>query len=447
LALASTSLGPIIRECSPDRYLTERSEGLTLPSGMEITAFDVAQQQFDEAAEAMGLDPAMREVLRVPQRELIVNFPVRMDNGTVKVFTGYRVQHNITRGPAKGGLRYHPAVTLDEVRALAMWMSWKTALMDIPFGGAKGGVICDPTKLSDRELENLTRRFATEIALFVGPHSDIPAPDVGTNGQVMAWFMDTISMHQGYSMPAVITGKPVSVGGSQGRIEATGRGVTTVTLKALHELGIDPTAATVAVQGFGNVGSVTATLLARAGCRVVGLSDVNGALWNPEGFDIDDVHVWVGQHRTLAGYPHATPISNEDLLEGEATVLVPAALENQIVPEIARRMRCKVVVEGANGPTTPEADHVLAERDILLVPDILANAGGVVVSYFEWVQDLQAFFWEEEDINRRLENLMRRAYEKVHHVADEKGITLRQAAYSLAVEKVAQATQVRGIYP
>jgi glutamate dehydrogenase (NAD(P)+) len=414
---------------------------------MSRNAFQVAQQQFDEAAEAMGLDQAMREILRVPQRELIVNFPVRMDSGMVRVFNGYRVQHNITRGPAKGGLRYHPQVSLDEVRALAMWMSWKTALMDIPFGGAKGGVIVDPNTLSDRELEHLTRRFATEIALLVGPHSDIPAPDVGTNAQTMAWFMDTISMHQGYSMPAVITGKPVTVGGSEGRAEATGRGVMTVTLKALEQLGIHPQDATVAVQGFGNVGSVSAYLLARAGCKIVGISDVNGAFHQPEGFDMVEVASWAAAHRGLGGYPHARQVSNLELLQLDATVLIPAALEGQITPEVAAGLRCKLVVEGANGPTEPEADTILHDKGITLVPDILANAGGVVVSYFEWVQDLQAFFWEETDINKKLENLMKRAFDTVTGVAAEHGSTLRQAAYSLAVNKVAQATTVRGIYP
>jgi glutamate dehydrogenase (NAD(P)+) len=414
---------------------------------MALTPFEVAQRQFDEAAEAMGLDPAMREVLRVPQRELIVNFPVRMDNGTVRVFTGFRVQHNITRGPAKGGLRYHPAVTLDEVKALAMWMSWKTALMGIPFGGAKGGVICDPHSLSQVELEHLTRRFATEISLLVGPHSDIPAPDLGTNAQTMAWFMDTVSMHEGYSMPAVITGKPISVGGSEGRAEATGRGVATVTLKALSQLGIAPSDATVAVQGFGNVGSISALLLERAGCRIVGSSDVHGAIWNPAGFNVTSVLDHIRTSHSMVGFPGAEETSNDGLLTGDATVLIPAALEGQITPEVAERMRCRLVVEGANGPTSPDADIVLRDRAILLVPDILANAGGVVVSYFEWVQDLQAFFWEEADINRRLENLMRRAYDTIQGVAEAKGITLRQSAYSLAVDKVARATLVRGIYP
>ena len=414
---------------------------------MAISAFDVAQRQFDEAAEAMNLDPAMREVLRVPQRELITSFPVRMDNGTVRVFTGFRVQHNITRGPAKGGLRYHPAVNLDEVKALAMWMSWKTALMGIPFGGAKGGVICDPRQLSQNELERLTRRFATEISLLVGPQSDIPAPDVGTNAQTMAWFMDTLSMHQGFSTPAVITGKPVSVGGSEGRAEATGRGVATVAVRALDQLGIAPSEATVTVQGFGNVGSVSAMLLQRAGCRVVGVCDVEGAVWNPDGLHIPSLLDHVRTSGSVVGFAGSSAVGAHEVLIAECTVVVPAALEGQITPKVAQRMQCKLIVEGANGPTTPDADTILKERGILLVPDILANAGGVVVSYFEWVQNLQAFFWEEDDINRRLEDLMRRAYDTVQDVAVSKQVTLRQAAYSLAVGKVAQATQVRGIYP
>ncbi len=414
---------------------------------MALSAFDVAQRQFDEAAEAMGLDHAMREVLRVPQRELIVNFPVRMDNGTVRVFTGFRVQHNITRGPAKGGLRYHPAVNLDEVKALAMWMSWKTALMHIPFGGAKGGIICDPRQLSQGELERMTRRFATEISLLVGPHSDIPAPDVGTTAQTMAWFMDTVSMHQGFSIPAVITGKPVSVGGSEGRAEATGRGIATATIRALKTLGIAPADATVAVQGCGNVGSVSAMLLERAGCRVIGICDVDGAIWNPNGLHIPALLEHVRESGGVRGFAGGSEAPGEEILTARTTVVVPAALEGQITADVAAAMRCKVVVEGANGPTTPDADIVLRDRGILLVPDILANAGGVVVSYFEWVQDLQAFFWEESDINLRLENLMRRAFDVVHGIAVARDVTMRQAAYSLAVDKVAQATMVRGIYP
>src|SRR5258708_1625173 len=376
---------------------------------MAVSAFDVAQRQFDEAAEAMGLDHAMREVLRVPQRELIVNFPVRMDNGTVRVFTGFRVQHNITRGPAKAGLRYHPAVNLNEGNALAMWMSWKTALMHIPFGGAKGGIICDPRHLSQGELERMTRRFATEISLLVGPHSGIPAQDRGTRAQPMAWFMDTSSLHQGFWIPGVITGKPVSVGGSEGRAEATGRGIATVTIRALKALGIAPADATVTVQGCGNVGSVSAMLLERAGCKVIGICDVDGAIWNPNGLHIPALLEHVRESGGVLGFAGGSDAPGEEILTARTTVVVPAALEGQITAEVAAAMRCKVVVEGANGPTTPDADTGLPDRGIPVVPDILANAGGVVVSYFEWVQDLQAFFWEESDINLRLENLMRRA--------------------------------------
>jgi glutamate dehydrogenase (NAD(P)+) len=412
-----------------------------------VNAWQVAQRQFDEAAELMGLDPALRAVLRVPQRELVVNFPVKMDDHSVRIFSGYRVQHNITRGPAKGGLRYHPAVDLDEVRALAMWMSWKTALMDIPFGGAKGGVSCDPATLSPSELERMTRRFATEMSLFVGSHSDIPAPDVGTNAQAMAWIMDTLSMHAGYSMPAVITGKPVQIGGSLGRLEATGRGVTTIALKALGRMGMAPGDATVAVQGAGNVGWVSALLLARAGCRVVGISDVKGAIWNPDGLDMEDLGAHLLATGSVTGYANARSVSSFELLTGDCTVLVPAALEGQVTPEVAAELRCRLLVEGANGPTTPDADLIARERGIVVVPDILANAGGVVVSYFEWVQALQAFFWEEADVNQRLEGLMQRAFEYVDSVSQEGATTLRQAAYSIAVDKVAQATNVRGIYP
>jgi len=321
--------------------------------------------------------------------------------------------------------------------------------MGIPYGGAKGGVVVAPETLSQNELEKLTRRFATEISILVGPHSDIPAPDVGTNAQVMAWYMDTMSMQVGYSMPAVVTGKPVSIGGSLGRAEATGRGVAAVTGQALAKMGMAPADATVAVQGFGNVGSISALLLARAGSRVIGLSDVRGAIWDPSGagFDIVDVQGWVKDHRTVVGYPGSVPVSNGELLTGDVTVLVPAALEGVLTTGIAREARCKLVVEGANGPTAPDADLIFKGRNVMLVPDILANAGGVVVSYFEWVQDLQAFFWEEGEINRRLENVMARAFATVWGVAEQKQGTLREAAYSLALDKVAQATLVRGIYP
>jgi glutamate dehydrogenase (NAD(P)+) len=407
-----------------------------------------AQRQFDQAATILGLDEGMRQVLREVRRELTVNFPVRMDDGSIQVFTGYRVQHNLTRGPAKGGIRYHPEVSLDEVKALAMWMSWKCAVTNLPYGGAKGGVICDPAQLSLRELENLTRRFASEISILIGPESDIPAPDVNTNQQTMAWIMDTISMEKGYSVPATVTGKPLSIGGSEGRPAATGRGVMVVTMEACRRLGIEPAKSTVAIQGFGNVGSVSADLLHEQGFKVVAVSDVFGGIHNPEGLDVPALieHVRVnGKVSDFAGATEA--ISNASLLELPVTILIPAALENQLTMSNAAKVQAQVVVEAANGPTTPEADDVFHQRGVTLVPDILANAGGVTVSYFEWVQDLQSFFWEESEINGRLTRIMQRAYEQVDELAREHATTLRMGAYCLAVKRVADATSVRGIYP
>ncbi len=406
-----------------------------------------AQRQFDRAAAILELDPGMRQILREVRRELTVNFPVRMDDGRIEMFTGYRVQHNLTRGPAKGGIRYHPDVSLDEVKALSMWMSWKCAVTNLPYGGAKGGVICDPSELSQRELENLTRRFASEISLLIGPESDIPAPDVNTNQQTMAWIMDTISMDKGYSVPATVTGKPLSIGGSEGRPAATGRGVMVITLEACRRLGIDPHNSTVAVQGFGNMGSVSAELLHQQGFKVVAVSDVFGGIHNPEGFDVPALLEHVARTRRVAGFPGAREVSNAELLELPVTVLVPAALENQLTGENASRIQAKVIVEGANGPTTPEADDVFEQRGTVLVPDILANAGGVTVSYFEWVQDLQSFFWEESEINSRLTKIMQRAYQQVDQLAKEHSTSLRMGAYCLAVKRVADATMVRGIYP
>src|SRR5713101_7890006 len=377
----------------------------------------MAQRQFDIAADVLGLDPNMARVLRECKRELIVTFPVLMDDHTIQMFTGYRIHHNIDRGPAKGGIRYHPGVTREEVKALAMWMTWKCAVVGIPYGGAKGGVVVDPKHLSRNELENLTRRFTSEISIVIGPDRDIPAPDVNTNAQIMAWMMDTISMQAGHSVPAVVTGKPLGIGGSEGRPEATGRGCMLTTLAALKHLGIRPEDATVAVQGVGNVGYTTAKLLAKAGCKVIAVSDSNGACYN------------------------------EELLELPVTVLVPAALENQIHRGNANRIKAKVICEGANGPTTPEADEILYKKGVFVIPDILANAGGVTVSYFEWVQDLQEFFWDEHDINERLERIMLRAFDHVLKVSQEKKVMMRTAAYVLAVDKVAQATTIRGIYP
>jgi len=409
--------------------------------------YQVAVAQFDEAADRLGLSQALRAILCKPKRELTVNFPVRMDNGDVEMFTGYRVQHNITRGPAKGGIRFSPEVSLDEVRALAMWMTWKCAVVNIPFGGAKGGVICDPHKLSRGELERLSRRYATEISILMGPNSDIPAPDMNTNPQIMAWMMDTFSMHQGYSVPAVITGKPLAIGGSEGRLEATARGVQFVTREAMVDLGMKPEECTAVVQGFGNVGSITARLLYELGCTVVALSDLSGGVYNPRGIDVQQALRYSKEHGSLAGLPNAESITNAELLTLPCDVLVPAALENQLTERNASRVKAHLIVEAANGPTTPEADHIFNDRGITVVPDILANAGGVTVSYFEWVQDLQRFFWAENEINNRLESIMTRAYRAVHAKAEQQETNLRMGAYLLAVATVAEATELRGVYP
>jgi glutamate dehydrogenase (NAD(P)+) len=412
-----------------------------------LNPFAEAVAQFDAAADRLNLSQELRAILRAPKRELTVNFPVRMDDGRVEMYTGYRVQHNINRGPAKGGIRFDANVSLDEVRALAMWMTWKCAVVNIPFGGAKGGVIVDPRKLSRTELERLTRRYATEIASVIGPESDIPAPDVNTNPQVMAWIMDTYSMHKGYSVPAVVTGKPLSIGGSEGRMEATGRGVSVVTREACKALGMDLKGARVIIQGFGNVGSITAKLLHEAGCRIVALSDVYGAIHNPEGIDVPLALRYVQEHGSLNGLPGGQPVDGRAALELPCDILIPAALEGQLTHLNAPRIQAKLVVEAANGPTTTEADAILHERGIHVVPDILANAGGVTVSYFEWVQDLQHFFWAEDEINQRLEHIMTRSFAAVQAKREEQNCDYRMAAYLLAVARVAEATQVRGIYP
>jgi glutamate dehydrogenase (NAD(P)+) len=412
-----------------------------------LNPFQEAVAQFDAAAERLQLPQPLRAILRKPKRELTVNFPVRMDDGEVEMYTGYRVQHNINRGPAKGGIRFDANVTLDEVRALAMWMTWKCSVVNIPFGGAKGGVIVDPRQLSRAEMERLTRRYATEIAGVIGPESDIPAPDVNTNPQVMAWIMDTYSMHQGYSVPAVVTGKPLSIGGSEGRMEATGRGVYIVTREACRTLGMPFEGALVIVQGFGNVGSVTARLLHQAGCKVIGLSDVYGAIYNEDGIDVNRALLHVQEHGRLSGLANSESVDGKALLELPCDILIPAALEGQLTHANADRIQAKLVVEAANGPTTTEADAILADRGISVVPDILANAGGVTVSYFEWVQDLQRFFWTEDEINDRLEQIMVRSFQAVDAKRDEQGCGFRLAAYLLAVSRVAEATQVRGIYP
>jgi glutamate dehydrogenase (NAD(P)+) len=389
----------------------------------------------------------MRAILRKPKRELIVNFPVRMDNGDVEMFTGYRVQHNINRGPAKGGIRFSPEVSLDEVRALAMWMTWKCAVVGIPFGGAKGGVLCNPSKMSRAEIERLSRRYATEISILIGPNSDIPAPDMNTNPQIMGWMMDTFSMHQGYSVPAVITGKPLAIGGSEGRLEATARGVQYVTREAMLDLGMKPEDCSVVVQGFGNVGSISARLLHELGCKVVGLSDISGGVYNPRGIDVHKALHYSNEHGKLKGLPNTEPVSNAELLLLPCDILIPAALENQLTEKNAAQVKARLIVEAANGPTTPEADRILNDRGIVIVPDILANAGGVTVSYFEWVQDLQRFFWAENEINNRLESIMTRSYRAVHNKAMQQETNLRMGAYLLAVARVAEATEIRGVYP
>jgi glutamate dehydrogenase (NAD(P)+) len=407
----------------------------------------VAQSQFDHAADKLDLDDGMRRVLRVPQRELTVNFPVTMDDGSVRVFTGHRVQHNVSRGPGKGGIRYHQDVSLDEVRALSMWMTWKCACVNIPYGGAKGGVVVDPKKLSIREVEGLTRRFTTEISPLIGPERDIPAPDVNTNAQTMAWIMDTYSMHHGFTIPGVVTGKPIAIGGSLGRNEATARGAV-FTLQQWAAAKNQPLqGARVAIQGYGNAGSIAATLLREQGATIVAVSDSSGGIHNPNGLEPSKVGTWKQEHGTVVGFPGADEVSNQELLEVDCDILVPAALEGQITRHNAARIKAKVVAEAANGPTTPEADAILHDRGVFLIPDILCNAGGVTVSYFEWVQDMQSFFWTEERINESLKEIMDRAFQAVYAMSDRHEVDMRTAAYMVAVARVAEATMLRGLYP
>jgi glutamate dehydrogenase (NAD(P)+) len=412
-----------------------------------ISAWAVAQQQFDLAADMLNLDPGLRHVLREPRRELTVHFPVQMDDGSVKVYTGYRVQHNLSRGPAKGGIRYHQNVSLDEVKALAMWMTWKCAVVGIPYGGGKGGVIVDPKKLSMKELEHLSRRFFTEIEVLVGPERDIPAPDVNTTPQVMSWFMDTYSMHVGYTVPGVVTGKPISLGGSEGRNEATARGCVYTIAEAAKHLGMDLKGAKVAVQGFGNAGSIAAQLMCAEGSTVVAVSDSQGGIRNMAGLNIDGVIAWKKEHGTVRGYPGSKDISNAEVLETECDVLIPAALENQITAANAHKVKARIVAEAANGPTTPDADEILFNRGVFLIPDILANAGGVTVSYFEWVQDLNRDHWTEDDVNAKLKTIMVKAFGEVLMQATKEGVNMRTGAYLNAVQRVADATAMRGLYP
>ncbi len=423
------------------------------------SAFATAQAQLRGVAAQLDLDEGLVEVLAHPKRELIVNFPVRMDDGSTRVFTGYRVQHNEARGPVKGGIRYSPLVTLDEVRALAMWMTWKCAVVNLPYGGAKGGVIVDPRQLSLGELERLTRRYAAEISIIIGPEMDIPAPDMGTDARIMAWIRDTYSRHHGHTTPGVVTGKPVGIGGSNGRVEATGRGILYITQEACRVQGMPLEGARVAVQGFGNVGSTAARLLHAAGAKVLALSDSRGAIYNETGLDVEAFFArraeggFIGDHplhriddEPRHGLDHAD-ITNAELLELPVDILIPAALEGQITERNAGRVRARMIIEAANGPITPRADAILDGRGVTIVPDILANAGGVVVSYFEWVQDLQSFFWEESEVNQRLHRIMTRAFEEVSAVAEGRSIRLREAAYVVALRRVVAAIEARGIYP
>jgi glutamate dehydrogenase (NAD(P)+) len=413
-----------------------------------VNILAMAREQLRVAAEYLDLDPGLHQVLAHPIRQLIVHFPVVMDNGEVQVFEGYRVQHNAGRGPTKGGIRYHPDVDLDETTALAMWMTWKCAVVNIPYGGAKGSVKVDTKLLSKRELEKLTRRFASDINMLVGERSDIPAPDIGTNAQVMAWIMDTLSMQAGHTTPGVVTGKPIELGGSEGRVEATGRGVVVAMEEAARLRNIDLGNARVVVQGFGNVGSVAARLAEEAGAKVVGVSDAIGGIYNPNGLPIKELsRKYSGREGGIREYKDAERITNAELLELDCDVLIPAAIAAQITRENADRIKAKLVVEGANGPCTPDADHILADKGVLVVPDILANAGGVVVSYFEWVQDLQNFFWEENEVNNRLTKIMRRAYSAVDAEMRLHKTDMRTAALIIGVKRVADATVKRGIFP
>lgn len=413
----------------------------------KVNPYAAAVEQLRHAADRLGLEEGLFQVLASCERELTVHFPVRMDDGSIRVFTGYRVQHNLARGPAKGGIRYHPDTNIDEVRALAMWMTWKAAVVKIPYGGAKGGVVCDPTKLSHRELEALTRRYTTEISVLLGPEKDIPAPDVNTNPQVMAWIMDTYSMHMGFTVPGVVTGKPLEVGGSAGRAEATGRGVVYATIEAAKRLGMSLSGARVAVQGFGNVGGTAAILLAEEGARIVGVSDVYGAIYNERGLNPGNVFYYCRQTGSVVGYPDAEALPRDELFGVDCDIFIPAALENQITRSNAPLIKARLIVEGANGPTSPQADRILAERGVLVVPDILANAGGVTVSYFEWVQDNMKYFWTENEINQRLQEIMVHAFAEVWDTAQKEKVDLRTAAYLLAVRRVAEAMRVRGLYP
>jgi len=409
--------------------------------------FETAKQQIDIAAKKLNLDKDIVEWIKTPRRELIVNFPVKMDDGSIKIFTGYRVQHSIARGPCKGGIRYHPDVTLDEVRALATWMTMRCAVLNLPFGGAKGGVICNPKEMSKEELERLTRRYTSEISMIIGPERDIPAPDVYTNSQVMAWIMDTYSMNKGYSTLGVVTGKPLGLGGSKGRKEATARGCVFTIREAAKKMGIDLKKATAAIQGYGNAGSIAAKLLHEMGVKVIAVSDSKGGILNENGINPVDVLKHKEKTGSVINHPRCKNITNEELLELECDILVPAALENVITSKNAHNIKAKIIAEAANGPTTPEADKILNKKGVFIIPDILANAGGVTVSYFEWVQDLQAHFWTEDEVNAKLENCMVESFNDVYEIHEKENVDMRMAAYMLALTRVADAIKTRGVFP
>ncbi|WP_240772701.1 Glu/Leu/Phe/Val family dehydrogenase [Phragmitibacter flavus] len=410
--------------------------------------FDMACAQFDEVADLLEIGQRERERVKYPKRAITVAVPVNMDDGSTQVFTGFRVQHHLSLGPTKGGMRYHPDVALGEVAALAMWMSWKCALTGLPYGGAKGGVTCDPGKMSIQELERLTRRFTQEIIGFIGPQIDIPAPDMGTNEQTMAWMMDTYSTHSGYSVPGVVTGKPVNLGGSLGRRESTGRGVGFLVGRAMEHIKLAPENTTAVIQGFGNVGSVAAGSIARFGTKIIAVSDAFGGIYNAKGLDLNLLDAHVTKNRTVVGFPEAEPITNEELLLIPCDILVPAALERQITKDNAARIQCRILAEAANGPTTPEADAIIAQRpEIFVIPDILCNAGGVVVSYFEWVQDLQSFFWDEAEVMGKLYRILETAFKQTVHTARDKKLTMRTAALSIGIKRVADAKKQRGLFP
>jgi len=422
------------------------TEGQTPSLAQETNPWQAQTERFNEAARLLKLDPGIWKMLQYPSRELIVHIPVQMDDGTVEVFTGYRVQHSISRGPAKGGIRYAPDVSLDEVRALASWMTWKCAVVNIPFGGAKGGVICDPKNMSQGELERMTRRYTAAIIDFIGPEKDVPAPDMNTNEQTMAWIMDTYSMHMGQTVNAVVTGKPVNLGGSRGRREATGRGISVVTGEALKHFNMTPATTTVIVQGFGNVGSNAAHLLWEGGYKVIGIGEYDGALYNRNGIDIGELLQYKARHGSIHGFVGAEPFDKDQLLTLKCDVLIPAATENVITSRNAADLQCRILCEGANGPTTPAADVILAEKGVFVIPDILANAGGVTTSYFEWVQDRMGYFWTEDEVNQRLERIMVDSFNDVLQYAIAHDVNNRIAAYMLAIDRVAYTTKQRGIY-